>query len=196
TLSRRGFVRVAGGGALLGLALPLLSACAGPAAPSNSASSAPTQSAAPAAAQSATAAPAAGTTPAAAQSAAGPYPSYIPNSNKPKPASPPRGPLSDEGNFNYPANPATSITEAPGTGSNVTAFLNSTQPPPAPYDQNAAWQEVNKRLNANFQFNIVSQADYQAKMGALMAGGDLPDVIAATPGVNGVPHLAPSLPAP
>src|SRR5689334_9369950 len=170
TLSRRGFVRFASGGALLGVTLPLLGACAAPAAPSGSASSAPTLAA----------------TATANQSATGPLPSYIPNPNKPTPDFPARGPLYDDGYINYPANPKPSITDAPGTGSNVVAFLNSTQPPPAPYDQNAAWQEVNKRLNANFQFNIVAQADYQAKMGALMAGGYLPDVIAAMPGINGV----------
>src|SRR5262252_5755545 len=171
SLSRRGFVRLASGGALLGVALPLLNACGGIRVPSSSSN-------------------AAATSPAAGQSAAGPYPSYIPNPNKPKPDFPARGPLYDDGYINYPANPTPSITEAPGTGSNVIAFLNSTQPPPAPYDQNAAWQEVNKRLNANFQFNIVSQADYQAKIGALMAGSDLPDVIAAMPGITGVPNLA------
>jgi putative aldouronate transport system substrate-binding protein len=189
TLSRRGFVRLASGGALLGLALPLLSACGGAAAPSSSSVAAPTSPAAsnptgPSSAPTVSAAPVAG------QNATGPYPSYVPNPNKPKPDFPARGPLYDDGYINYPANPTTSITQAPGTGSNVIAFLNSTQPPPAPYDQNAAWQEVNKRLNANFQFNIVPQADYQAKMGALMAGGDFPDVIAAMPGINGVPNLA------
>jgi putative aldouronate transport system substrate-binding protein len=189
TLSRRGFVRLASGGALLGLALPLLSACGGAGAPSSSSVAAPTSPAAsnptgPSSAPTVSAAPVAG------QNATGPYPSYVPNPNKPKPDFPARGPLYDDGYINYPANPTTSITQAPGTGSNVIAFLNSTQPPPAPYDQNAAWQEVNKRLNTNFQFNIVPQADYQAKMGALMAGGDLPDVIAAMPGINGVPNLA------
>jgi putative aldouronate transport system substrate-binding protein len=189
TLSRRGFVRLASGSALLGVALPLLSACGGIAAPSSSSSAAATSPAAsnPSGASSA---PTVSAGAATGQSATGPYPSFVPNPNKPKPDFPARGPLYDDGYINYPANPTTSTTDAPGAGSNVVAFLNSTQPPPAPYDQNAAWQEVNKRLNANFQFNIVSQADYQAKMGALMAGNDLPDIIAAMPGINGVPNLA------
>jgi putative aldouronate transport system substrate-binding protein len=189
TLSRRGFVRLASGSALLGVALPLLSACGGIAAPSSSSSAAATSPAAsnPSGASSA---PTVSAGAATGQSATGPYPSFVPNPSKPKPDFPARGPLYDDGYINYPANPTTSTTDAPGAGSNVVAFLNSTQPPPAPYDQNAAWQEVNKRLNANFQFNIVSQADYQAKMGALMAGNDLPDIIAAMPGINGVPNLA------
>ena len=180
-LSRRGFVRLASGSALLGLALPLLSACGGVAAPSSSSSAAATSPAAakPSGPSSAPTVSAGAPTP---QGATGPYPSFIPNPNKPKPDFPARGPLYDDGYVNYPANPSASITVAPGTGSNVIAFLNSTQPPPTPFDQNPTWQEINKRLNTNFQFNIVPQADYQAKMGALMAGSDLPDVIAAMPG--------------
>src|SRR5215467_1320153 len=192
TLSRRGFVRLASGGVLLGVGLPLLSACGGAAAPSGAPTAAATSPATaltkPSGTSSAPTVSAAATT--SQKTAAGPYPTFISNPNKPKPDFPARGPLYDDGYINYPANPTTSITDAPGAGSNVVAFLSSTQPPPAPYDQNAAWQEVNKRLNANFQFNIVPQADYQAKIGALMAGGDLPDVIAAMPGINGVPNLA------
>jgi putative aldouronate transport system substrate-binding protein len=183
TLSRRGFVRFASASALLGVALPLLSACGSAAAP------APASSSSAPAASPTSAKPSGAPT---AQSAAGPYPSYIPNANKPKPDFPARGPLYDDGYINYPPNPTPSLKDAPGTGSSVVAFLSSTQPPPAAYDQNPSWQEVNKRLNANFQFNIVPQADYQAKMGALMAGTDLPDIIAAIPAndVSGIPNLA------
>jgi putative aldouronate transport system substrate-binding protein len=183
TLSRRGFVRLASSGAVLGVALPLLGAYGSPAAPASSSGAAATRlpAATPAGVSSA---------PPASAGSAALYPAFVPNPNKPRPDFPARGPLHDDGYINYPANPATSITDAPGLGSNVTAFLSSTQPPAAPYDQNAAWQEVNKRLNANFQFNIVPQADYQAKIGALMAGSDLPDVIAAMPGINGLPNLA------
>jgi hypothetical protein len=46
TLSRRAFVRLASGCALLGVALPLLSACGGVAAPSSSSSAAATSPAA------------------------------------------------------------------------------------------------------------------------------------------------------
>src|ERR1051326_6960972 len=117
-LSRRGFVRLASGSALLGLAVPLLRACGVTAAPSSGSSAAPPS-----------------------PSASGPYPSYIPHPNKPKPDFPARGPLYDDGYVNYPPNPTTSITEAPGTGSKVVAFLNSTQPPPAPFHQHPPRQD-------------------------------------------------------
>ncbi|GAC1323107.1 MAG: extracellular solute-binding protein [Chloroflexota bacterium] len=50
-------------------------------------------------------------------------------------------------------------------------------PPPAPLDQNAAWQAVNKALNADVRFDIVTQADYQVKLATVMAGNDLPDLM-------------------
>jgi putative aldouronate transport system substrate-binding protein len=50
-------------------------------------------------------------------------------------------------------------------------------PPPTPLDQNQAWQAVNKALNADVRFNIVTSADYPVKLGTVMAGSDLPDVI-------------------
>jgi hypothetical protein len=54
-----------------------------------------------------------------------------------------------------------------------TAFSNSFNPPSTPLDQNAAWQAVNKRLNATLNFNVVARADYAAKTGTIMAGDDL-----------------------
>jgi putative aldouronate transport system substrate-binding protein len=66
-------------------------------------------------------------------------------------------------------------------------------PPPTPVDQNSAWQAVNRALNVDFRFNIVPLADYTAKIGALMAGGnDVPDII----GFFSAPSTAvPNLPA-
>jgi putative aldouronate transport system substrate-binding protein len=50
-------------------------------------------------------------------------------------------------------------------------------PPATPLEQNVAWQEINKRLNANIQFSVVPPADYTPKLATLMAGGDYPDLI-------------------
>jgi putative aldouronate transport system substrate-binding protein len=57
-------------------------------------------------------------------------------------------------------------------------------PPATPYDQNPAWQEVNKRLNANVQFTVVPIGDYPAKLGTTMASEDLPDLMLFPGGLN------------
>ena len=50
-------------------------------------------------------------------------------------------------------------------------------PPPTPFEQNPAWQAVNKALNADIQFNILPSGDYAVRMATLMAGNDVPDMM-------------------
>ncbi|MBV8087044.1 MAG: hypothetical protein JO247_19730 [Chloroflexi bacterium] len=115
----------------------------------------------------------------------------MPLANKPKPDFASQGALYEDGYSNYPANPARSITEAPGLGSTVTAFVQPLDPPGTPFDQNPAWKQMDKELNATFQFNLAPVADFQAKFATLMAGGDLPDLINVFRGIRGVPNLPP-----
>ena len=61
-------------------------------------------------------------------------------------------------------------------------------PPPA-LDQNAAWQAVNKQLNANMKLQIVSPADYMARVATVMAGGDPPDLMYFMTGTQVTPGL-------
>jgi len=78
----------------------------------------------------------------------------------------------------YPSNPAKALpNDPPGAGGTVTIFSDAALPLPTPLEQNPAWQAVNKALNANVQFNIIAIPDYPGKLAALMAGGDLPDII-------------------
>ena len=94
-VSRRGFMRIAAGGALAGSTLALASACA------NFAPAAPT-------AQSGRA-PAAG----APASGSSPYPNYYPSTTAPKPDFASSGPEYQNGYINYPKNPAKSWTKGP-----------------------------------------------------------------------------------
>jgi len=167
---RRDFIRVATGGALL---LPgLIAAC-----------TAPQPSASPSGA-GATAAPTAGGAAGAAKPS-GVLPTYIPLQNGPKPDYASAGPQYEDGWDNYPMPPFTAWTkEAPGMGSTTNAFSNSYNPPATPLDQNQAWQQVNKRLNATVNFNLASPADYAAKMATIMAGDDLPDTMLFPGGLN------------
>jgi hypothetical protein len=63
------------------------------------------------------------------------------------------------------------------------------QPPSTPYDDNPTWHEVNRQLNANVQFSTVRSADYPVKIGTIMAGNDLPDIIHIYNGISAAPNL-------
>jgi putative aldouronate transport system substrate-binding protein len=56
-----------------------------------------------------------------------------------------------------------------------------------PAESNSAWQAMNKAVNANLKLNVSITADYPPRLAALLAGGDLPDVL------NNI-HLVPSAP--
>jgi putative aldouronate transport system substrate-binding protein len=106
------------------------------------------------------------------------YPTYLPVANGPKADFPSSGPMYDDAFSSYPTNPAKVMTgDPPGTGGNVSVMSIQLFPPPTIFDQNAAWQAVNKAMNANVQFQIVTSADYPVKLGTVMAGNDLPDMI-------------------
>ena len=150
--NRRQFLRLAGG---LALTASLASACA-PALPG----AAPTRP------------PAATGTGANAI-----YPSYIAATSGPKPDFPASGPGYDDGFDKFPTNPVKAMPgDPPGTGSTVRIMSIALFPPPTALAQNPAWQAVNKALNADVEFDVVTQADYPAKLGAVMAG-DMPDML-------------------
>src|SRR5229473_1538946 len=131
-LSRRAFVRLAGGGLLVS-AVALLEACA------------PT-------------APAAAAATAAKPSQAGLVPGQIGVSKSvtlptriPIPGAKPDLPgsadgLIDPGYVNYPAAPFKAVAEKPGSGGDVNVATWTLAPPPAAMESNALWQEVNKQL--------------------------------------------------
>ncbi|HEV7662610.1 MAG TPA: hypothetical protein VGQ62_03675, partial [Chloroflexota bacterium] len=165
-LDRRTFIRVAAGGAAL---LPGLVAACTPAATTSS----------PTAAASAASAAAAATKPGSV------LPTFLPLQGGPKPDYASAGQQYEDGWDLYPAKPIKAWTKpAPGLGGTINVMSNAYNPPSAPLDQNPAWQEVNKQLNATVNFNIVPPVDYPAKMGTVMAGGDLPDVMLFPGGLN------------
>jgi putative aldouronate transport system substrate-binding protein len=156
SLSRRQFIERASIGAL---GLPLLAAACVPA----NAPSAPTTAPAPAA---------------GAKASSSLVPTYVPFANKPRPDFPSQGDPYLDGYINYPKNPAKALpAEAPGQGGTVTAMTIGLFPPPTPYENNPAWQEINKQLNVDFRMNIVAPGDYEAKLATVMAGNDLPDLL-------------------
>lgn len=121
------------------------------------------------------------TSPAPAPSSSGPtsgpaLPSYVPVQ-----APPPDLPGTAAGvrpaYFKFPSNLVTSVAQPPGKGGDVDAlFYVVTGTPPTPLEQNAAWQAVNKQLNAKLKVVFVSYADYPARLATILAGNDLPDL--------------------
>jgi putative aldouronate transport system substrate-binding protein len=170
-LSRRNFLRVSAASVVL-----LSGACSPAARPSSSTSG--------------TANGGAGAASGASGSARiGPFPSYIPLTNGPKPDYHVDDPRFDDGFDNYPSNPIKAVAEPPGAGSTINILNRAYFPPPTPFDQNPTWQEVNKRLNANIVLNVVAGADYQTKFVTTMAGDDLPDVMHIYNGYALAPNL-------
>src|SRR6202023_1597809 len=158
-------------GAVGALGLTLLEACA-PVAPSASAP-------APSATKSGSA-----------------FPTYVAFPNKPKPDYPSSGDPYLDGYDNFPRSPIKALSGETGQGSTVTAMTIGLFPPPTPFENNPAWQEINKQLNVDFKINIVAPGDYVAKLATVMAGGDLPDLLfiyynlqTAITAVAGVPQF-------
>jgi len=188
-VTRRGFIRLS---TMAGTAL-LLDACGGSAAPASSApssASSPAGSAsvaakpsvsvaagAPAATKPSAAPPAASALPSVRGKAAAVLPSYIPLQGGPKPDYHSTDPRLTDGFENYPKNPVQFMKTAPGTGATMTPLISLLFPPPTPYDQNPTWKEVNKQLNENVQFNLVSGTDYPTRLATTMASNDLPDTL-------------------
>jgi putative aldouronate transport system substrate-binding protein len=196
--SRRRFLQLVP----VGFATTLLAACA----PAPSASSAPPTLAPPPPTSPPTAVPtaaparptaAAAPTPTVAIAAqpttvakASALPSYSPLANKPQADYPSKGELYEDGYINYPGNSTRSTpSEPPGLGSTVTVFVDGLYPPATPLEQNRAWQQINKQLNATIQFSVASPADYTPKLATLMAGGDYPDIISLFGGLGAAANV-------
>jgi putative aldouronate transport system substrate-binding protein len=168
-LSRRTVLRAAGGLALAAGVMPLLEACApqGPSAPASS----------------------------GASSASGGgkvrLPSYAPLSGLPPAdlAGSPDGLLAP-GYQRYPANLIKSVPNPPGKGGDVNALTVSLSPPPTPLENNPAWQQVNKELGVNLKIPSISTADYPTRLNTVVAGADLPDIIAAAIFSTTMPNMA------
>ena len=176
-MSRRGFLAVSAAAAAVGVALPLLNACAPPA-----------QSPAPAGTPQSAPKPAAGSGTTAASKA---YPTYIPFTGGPKPDFSDPDPLYSAAFENFPAQTFKANTTPPGTGSTVNSLVTAYFPSPTPYELNPTWQAINKALNSDMRMNIIPGADYRVKFATTMSDNELPDIMHIFFGYS----VAPNLPA-
>ncbi|MGW5680943.1 hypothetical protein [Nonomuraea sp. NPDC003754] len=166
-LSRRGLLRL-GATATAGAALsPLLAACGGAAGPAPATK---------------------------AQGLTIKLPTYVPLPGAARPDLPGTPAGVPEGYFTYPKELFKAVARPPMSGGTVTMASKTFLPPPPPREQNAAWQEIEKRLGGRAELMIVPEADWPTKFNTMVAGGNLPDLFpyVSTQGVNNLPAFVAS----
>jgi putative aldouronate transport system substrate-binding protein len=170
-VSRRGFLRVAGGLVLGAAAVPLVAAC-GPLGPTTSTGGS------------------AGTS-GASSGGKVKLPTYTALPNLPISDLPgtPDGLLAP-GYQRYPGNLIRSVPQPPGKGGDVNALTASLSTAPTPLENNPAWLQVNKELGVTLRVPSFSTADYPTRLNTAVAGSDLPDVIAAAIFATTMPNMA------
>lgn len=128
-----------------------------------------------------------------AGTAAGPLkmPSYLPFAG-PTPDLPGSDKGLDPGYLSFPKTPVKSVKAVPGDGSPVTALTYADGPIPTPMDSNAFWQELNKRMGVTFQLETGNDDAYPTKFQALVASGDIKDLMWVAPnqGLTKIAQLA------
>ncbi len=129
---------------------------------------------------------------AAGQAAGFQYPSYIPF-HGPKPDLPGTADGVSDAYFSYPRDLPRSVPTPPGKGGDVVILTNATAAPQS-LEDSPAWRQVNKELNVNLKFNLtLTSQDAAQKLGAIVAGGDLPDVLFLGPtsgsAINSLPEF-------
>ncbi len=193
-LSRRRILRIALGGAATAASGALLAACGGQANPTATVAkptvapttpSAPQPTTAPAAVPATTSAPSAAasapsaitTAPAASASANTASGTVRPAAGGKLPS--PASNVPDA--YTTPPAPFKSVAVVPGRGGKVSITKASQRPPAVPHDQNQWWQELEKRTGTKLDFTLVPLPQYTEKATALIAAGDIPDILLISP---------------
>ncbi|MGW7069337.1 extracellular solute-binding protein [Streptomyces sp. NPDC054855] len=115
-------------------------------------------------------------------------PSYVPF-GKVKPDLPPNAKGLSAGFLSYPKDLVRSVPKTPGDGSKITVLTEIWTQPPAPAGSNAHWKKVNKELGVDLEAILGTDPGYEEKFSAVIAGGDLPDLLWIPPN-QGIQHIA------
>ncbi|MEU6003898.1 extracellular solute-binding protein [Streptomyces sp. NPDC047197] len=115
-------------------------------------------------------------------------PSYVPF-GKVKPDLPPNAKGLSAGFLSYPEKLVRSVPKPPGDGSKITMLTEIWTQPPAPAGSNAHWKKVNKELGVELEAILGTDPGYEEKFSAVVAGGDLPDLMWIPPN-QGIQHIA------
>jgi putative aldouronate transport system substrate-binding protein len=168
-VSRRGFLATSAGLICSVVGLQLVSACT---------SATPT-------------APAGAPASSASKAAKVQLPTSTPMANLPAPDLPGTADgLVMPGYLHYPGNLVKSVPQPPGKGGVVSTITVSLSTAPTPLDQNPAMQQVNKELGVTLSVPSISTVDYPNRLSTVIAGSDLPDIIAVSILATTLPNLA------
>jgi putative aldouronate transport system substrate-binding protein len=77
----------------------------------------------------------------------------------------------------YPSNLVQSVATKPGDGSKVRALIITFGTQPKGPDQNKLWKAINDATGVDMELTMVADMDWQVKVAATLASGDLPDII-------------------
>lgn len=132
--------------------------------------------------------------PAKAQGLTVKLPAYTPPSTTLKPDLAGNATGVPEGFFTYPKDLVKSVAKPPLSGDTLKIAMKTFLPPPPPREQNAAWQEIEKRLGGTIDMMVVPTDDWPTKFNTMVAGGNLPDLFPyiSTQGVNNLPAFVSS----
>ncbi|MGI8406359.1 MAG: hypothetical protein ACR2OE_16640 [Thermomicrobiales bacterium] len=78
--------------------------------------------------------------------------------------------------FTRTPTPFKSVASIPGSGDKVRMLTISYSPPPTEKKNNTYWQEIEKRLGAEWDPTLVPVASYGEKTAAIIASGDMPEL--------------------
>jgi putative aldouronate transport system substrate-binding protein len=79
--------------------------------------------------------------------------------------------------YRVPDSLPAAFKKPPVSGGSVSMMTNIFAPPPPSVDSNSYWRALNKAIGADLDINMVPDSDYATKTSAVLAGGDLPDVV-------------------
>ncbi|MGW2059923.1 extracellular solute-binding protein [Streptomyces sp. NPDC001937] len=109
-----------------------------------------------------------------------PWPDYIPHPDAPKPDLAPSDKGVQPGYAAYPKELKQSVAEKPGDGSKVTVWTITWGAPPKAKEKHQLWQALNKQLGVDLDLVVVPAMEAQQKFATLVAGGELPDILAVS----------------
>ncbi|MGW5868459.1 hypothetical protein ACWFRJ_40650 [Streptomyces sp. NPDC055239] len=93
------------------------------------------------------------------------------------------------GYLKYPEKLIRSVPKPPGDGSKVSMLTEIWVQPPLPKSRNDYWQQLNKEIGFDLSAILGTDPGYEQKFPAVIAGGDLPDLMWIPPN-QGLQHIA------
>ncbi|MCQ4212082.1 hypothetical protein [Streptomyces longispororuber] len=115
-------------------------------------------------------------------------PSYVPFA-KVTPDLPPNAKGLSAGFLSYPKELVQSVAKVPGDGSKVSVLTEIWVQPPLPKGSNSFWKQVSSKLGVDLSAILGTDPGYEEKFPAIVAGGDLPDLMWIPPN-QGLQHIA------